>query len=79
MSKRLDRIGKIVFGAVIVGALGFGATQAVAAPMQSGASVCSDHDPCDNYCTSHGYLAGKCINWKCRCLTTSGTWVLVPY
>jgi hypothetical protein len=83
MIKHLDRIGKFVLGAAIVGALGFGATQAVAAPSESAglfeASRCTDHDPCDVYCTNHGYLAGKCINWACNCLTSSGTWVPVPY
>lgn len=80
MSKHLDRIGKVVFGAAFVGVLSFGATQAVAAPAEraGGSGRCTDHDPCDVYCQNHGYLAGKCINWQCHCFNGS-TWVPVPF
>jgi hypothetical protein len=76
-----DRIGKFVFAAAVAGVLSFGATQAVAAPAESTASLtrCTDHDLCDVYCQNHGYLAGKCINWACNCLTGNGGWVQVPY
>jgi hypothetical protein len=76
----LDRIGKAVFAAAVTGVLSFGATQAVAAPTETAPRTrCTDHDLCDVYCQNHGYLAGKCINWACNCLTGNGTWVQVPY
>lgn len=77
MSRHLGRLGKFVVGAAIAGGLGFGATQAFAAPSESAAAACTDHDICDNYCTNNGYLAGKCMNWACYCLTPQFTWVRV--
>lgn len=72
MSKHRNRIGKIAFGAAIVGALGFGAPSETKACT---ADTCTDPDPCDDYCTSHNYLAGKCMFLKCYCLTSAGVWV----
>jgi hypothetical protein len=78
MVRNLDRMGKVVFGAALVGVLSFGATQAVAAPSDVvEATRCTSHDLCDVHCQNEGYLAGKCINWVCNCLTGSG-WVPSP-
>ncbi|HEU0052961.1 MAG TPA: hypothetical protein VFQ39_07275 [Longimicrobium sp.] len=79
MRRHFGQVGRFALAAAVAGALGFGATQAVAAPSASAASVCSDHDICDNYCTSQGYLAGKCINWACNCLNSNLQWVRVPF
>ena len=78
MIKHRDRIGKVMFGAAIVGVLSFGATQAVAAPSETMQGTrCTDHDLCEQYCVNNGYIYGKCINWVCHCYTGSG-WVPQP-
>lgn len=84
MTRQLGRLGRIVLGAAIAGALGFGATQAVAAPAPRAetneAGRCTDHDLCDNHCAFNlGYTAGKCINWKCHCFVAPGQWVPVEF
>jgi hypothetical protein len=79
MIKYLDQIGKVVFGAAIVGVLSFGATQAVAAPSDTmQATRCTSHDLCEQYCVNNGYIYGKCINWVCNCLSSGGQWVPQP-
>ena len=78
MARHLDRIGKVAFGAAMVGVLSFGATQALAAPSATmQAAACTDHDRCEVYCQYYGYVYGKCMNGACWCYTGSG-WVLAP-
>lgn len=53
-----------LFSAAMLGALGFGASQAAAAPQgaQSAARACSAYQDakCQDYCESKGYDAGWC-------------------
>lgn len=63
------RLGRRLFGLTFVLALGFGATQAIAAPAAAGkvAKAC-DFLTCDEQCISQGYQAGMCTYKDvCRC------------
>jgi hypothetical protein len=57
------------FGLAIAVALGFGATQALAAPAASGAARICDADQCTAYClTQPCGGAGRCRSGTCMCM-----------
>jgi hypothetical protein len=65
-----------IFGALVVGALGFGATQALASPTQAEVDGCTEEQAqkCDNLCkSSWGPRAvGDCLGYRgemhlCEC------------
>ncbi|HEX8696925.1 MAG TPA: hypothetical protein VF746_31185 [Longimicrobium sp.] len=68
-------LGRTLFGAALVAALGFGATQAFAETPQdpsAGAARACDHNFCNNYCIGAGYYGGSCVSngmggTKCLC------------
>ncbi|HEX2093254.1 MAG TPA: hypothetical protein VHG28_12680 [Longimicrobiaceae bacterium] len=53
-------LGRAVFGAAVLAALGFGAAQAFAAPADT--SVARNHcqEFCNPYCIGEGYAGGTC-------------------
>lgn len=54
---------KLVFSALVLGALGFGAGQAVAGPAGEAATercTWEMHQICDENCTRDGYRGGMC-------------------
>jgi hypothetical protein len=66
-----------LLGAALVGALGFGASQALAVPRAAGITddgTCVPGDPgsrtiCRNYCQSQGYADGACLKMGlCGCI-----------
>lgn len=68
------KLFRIVFGTLVVGALGFGASQAVAEPVPAAATErCTSemHSDCRGNCIAEGYLGGRCIvQWgvtMCEC------------
>ena len=63
MRRKTTRLG---FAAAIVVALGFGATQAVAAPGDTEIAFCRD-DLCETFCQAIGFLGGWCVNGDCFC------------
>ncbi|HEX8275113.1 MAG TPA: hypothetical protein VF615_20940 [Longimicrobiaceae bacterium] len=50
-----------------VSSLGFGATQALAAPREGAALRACDWATCYNACRAKGYFTGKCYNDVCTC------------
>jgi hypothetical protein len=65
------RLARGTFGALVVGALGFGATQALASPTQAAGYKCTywQDMQCQNYCASRG-MSGRCTNFDqliCQC------------
>ena len=64
------RTPRLMFAAAIVASLGFGATQALAAPDGGArkAQICAA-TACNNLCVSMGYTCGRCVNGKCLCYT----------
>lgn len=50
-----------------VSSLGFGATQALAAPQDAPAVRACDWATCYNACRAKGYFTGKCYNGVCTC------------
>jgi hypothetical protein len=64
----MRHLWRITFGAAVAAALGFGATQAMAAP--SGSDPARDRacpEDCDAYCISIGGTGGSCVGKVCRC------------
>ncbi|HEX2092101.1 MAG TPA: hypothetical protein VHG28_06845 [Longimicrobiaceae bacterium] len=62
------QIGRVLFGAAVLGALGLGASQAFAStePRDATARACND-STCFNNCVARGYDSGECIRGFCRC------------
>lgn len=65
-------IGRAVFGAAVLAALGFGTAQAFAAPGIPARNDCSTYPVnCNDLCQGYGYLGGSCVNGaygpKCLC------------
>ena len=68
------RLARGIFGTLVGGALGFGATQALAAPAQAAFYGCTSWQAqqCQDYCTSTYGLGskGRCTNFgmlQCQC------------
>ena len=64
----MRHLWRLTFGAAVAAALGFGATQALAAPPGPNAGrdrVCPED--CDAYCISIGGSGGSCVGHFCRC------------
>lgn len=59
-----------VFGAAVLGALGFGTGQAFAAPERAAAPPTCDPELCDRVCRVFGPFGGRCDaeDGTCRCL-----------
>lgn len=67
-----DVLRKAVFSLTVVGALGFGTSQAVAAPRAAASMACDTQGDlyCRNLCQEFGYDTGVCdyrYQWGCRC------------
>lgn len=65
-------IGRSVFGAAVLAALGFGTAQAFATPGAGARSDCSTYTvDCNGLCQGYGYSGGSCVNGaygpKCLC------------
>ncbi len=70
MRKWMHRTRNGVLGAALVGALGFGATQALAAPGEAAQGpVCNTVD-CRQLCRTLGYAEGFCSRGGCFCYGT---------
>lgn len=54
-----------LYGAALLGALGFGATQALATPRAAATDTCEVG--CDLKCILKGYDGGTCRDGGCRC------------
>lgn len=69
MSRSMQRIRHGVFGMVMAGALGFGATQALAAPETRPAQQVPRCDSafCDRVCKLAGAPGGFCSRGSCFC------------
>jgi len=63
--RKSHRIG---FVAVVAAALGFGATQALAAPREPAAAAACSNASCSWSCVKKGYDGGACINGVCTCV-----------
>jgi hypothetical protein len=63
----IQRFRSIFFAASFVGALGFGATQAVALPQEDSVRRACDPVVCRRWCIGRGFLDGQCINGECWC------------
>ena len=64
---RIKAVRNGLFAAVLAGSLGFGASQAMAAPAaESAARTCSAIQ-CTGYCVNQGADGGVCSNNKCLC------------
>ncbi|HSU18039.1 hypothetical protein [Longimicrobium sp.] len=76
MSRSLSHLRHGLLGAVVVGSLGFGASQALAVPRGAPAAdgTCVYDDPgsrtiCRNYCQSQYYRDGACLRQGfCGCI-----------
>lgn len=70
MYGRIHKLRNAVFGVGMVAALGFGATQALAAPelSQKSARHCNPA-ACDAACKAYGFTGGVCLahNKQCVC------------
>jgi hypothetical protein len=66
-----NAITRLTLAAVTAASLGFGATQALAAPAAAAgdaARACKP-DSCDRYCRERlGGIRGECSNGQCLCL-----------
>jgi hypothetical protein len=63
MRRKATRLG---FAAAILAALGFGGTQAAAAPADAEVGICRDN-LCETFCQTIGFLGGWCVNDDCFC------------
>jgi hypothetical protein len=66
MSLTTQRMRRGVFGALVAGALGFGAAEAFATPPQENPLRC-DSGFCQQLCTTIGYGNGFCSRGSCFC------------
>ena len=55
-----------IFALAAACALGFGATQALAAPAEAAPPVCKKHT-CDQQCIAMGLSGGTCFGDECAC------------
>ena len=71
MSRAVSRVRAVVFGTVVAAALGFGASQTVAAPPvcpRTALGACNSQENCERTCTRAGYPVGQgCVNGCCYC------------
>jgi hypothetical protein len=78
MSRSFTYLRRTLFGASCAVVFGFGATQALAAPLQARSEMCSLEgtylDPaCWSFCNQHGFDAGECTNNSCWCYLWTGS------
>lgn len=75
MQHSIRKVSRGILGALVVGALGFGATQALASPAAAAREMCTKDErmTCHNYCNSlygSGWL-GECTSTEwgvdCQC------------
>lgn len=66
MSRSIHRLRRTVFGAAVLGCLGFGATQAIASP-EIPANVGCNPTLCSAGCWAKGYYGGVCRETGCYC------------
>jgi hypothetical protein len=69
----MHKVGKItrgMFGAAIVGVLCFGASGALAAPVEASRRICkpSNLPQCQADCIAAGAWTGVCSGGECECL-----------
>ena len=71
MSRTIARMRAAAYAAAVAGALGFGATQALAAPRPcplTAVGSCSNQANCERTCTNAGYATRGCSNGCCYCV-----------
>jgi hypothetical protein len=68
--RRIGNIGRGVFAATILGALGVGASGAMAMPAEKGAAFCTVQTlpQCKADCIAAGARTGTCSAGECECL-----------
>ena len=66
MSFSMHKARAYVLGAAVTGALGFGATQALASPPQP-ANIGCNATVCSVSCWAKGYQDGICLQTGCSC------------
>lgn len=66
MSFSMQKVRSGVFGVTVAGALGFGATQALASPAQP-ANIGCNATICSASCWAKGYQDGICLQTGCSC------------
>ena len=66
--RMIGKIGRGLFGAALVGALGLGATQAVARPPAAAAAAVCSGSRCTWDCLEQGFERGRCTSFdECEC------------
>jgi hypothetical protein len=69
MRHQRSRVGRIAFAAATVAALGFGAAEAFARPVEPArAGPYCDPATCDAHCRSIGGESGACYSVGCLCV-----------
>jgi len=63
-----NTITRWTLAAVTAASLGFGATQAVAAPAGEDAARACNPSGCNASCRAQGGIEGRCSNGQCLCL-----------
>lgn len=63
-----NRTARWTLAAATALALGFGGTQAFAAPQQANEARACNEKGCDAWCHSQGGIDGRCSNGTCLCL-----------
>ncbi|HEU0053063.1 MAG TPA: hypothetical protein VFQ39_07790 [Longimicrobium sp.] len=62
-----ERIRRWGFALLTAGALGFGGTQALAAPAAGDDARACSPNGCDRACRAQGGISGRCNNGACLC------------
>ncbi|HEX7243394.1 MAG TPA: hypothetical protein VF263_24130 [Longimicrobiaceae bacterium] len=66
MTRTLD-LARVAFGLAVVGALGLGATQALAEARPADARAVCYNSRCIMNCLAAGYEGGYCLDGECGC------------
>ncbi len=61
------KLGRGLLGVVLLGVLGTGATQALAAAPEPTARLTCSPKSCDFDCVLSGHRGGTCVNGACEC------------
>lgn len=65
--RQLGSIGRGAFAAAVALTLGFGVTQALAAPPHPARLPVCDDTECSTRCQTQGYMGGHCDLGRCFC------------
>lgn len=67
MSRSFSYLRRGLLGVAVVGSLGFGASQALAAPPQASHQRVCYEAYCDDYCWRNWFATGQCSGQACYC------------